>query len=129
MAETGNDCAREKSLDLLHSVLPEPAWMAFRDNGIVEYTGKCGIYTISAGDQTVIRDSRTGRTIAYACLQLSVLAPAYDRMAAEYLLLKNAEDLYWKTANIFDNPYEHLAEVLLIIFDSALMFYLVVLLV
>ena len=128
MTDNRDDCARDKSLELLHSVLPDPAWTVFRENGIVEYAGKCGIYTISAGEQTVIRDARSGRTIAHACLQLSIFAPAYDRMAAEYLILKNAEDLYWRTANIFDNPYEHIAEVLLIIFDSVLLFYLIALL-
>jgi hypothetical protein len=37
--------------------------------------------------------------IARACLQLTIAAPVYDRMIAEYLLLKNDESLYLQTAN------------------------------
>lgn len=59
--------------------------------------------------------------LAYACLQLSVTAPSYDRVVAEYLLLKNAEDAYWKTANVFSRQQSiGLPEVFLIAFDVAL---------
>ena len=60
--------------------------------------------------------------MAYACMQLSIPAPTYDRMAAEYLLLRNAEETYWQTANIFTrvNDDWNLTSMLLIAFDLAL---------
>ncbi len=33
------------------------------------------------------------------CLQLSVPAPPHDRVIAEYMLIRNDEDLYWRTAH------------------------------
>lgn len=67
--------------------------------------GQRGRYTISPYCQTLIED-RHGKCIAYACLQLSIPAPTYDRMVAEYLLIKNDENLYWKTANVFPRQPE-----------------------
>ena len=60
--------------------------------------------------------------VAYACLQLSIPAPTYDRMVAEYLLIRNAEDIYWKTANIFSRSGNEfgIATLFLIAFDIAL---------
>ena len=77
---------------------------------------------ISPYSQTEIRDSTTGRCVAYACLQLSIPAPTYDRMVAEYLLIRNAEDVYWKTANIFSRTGNEfgIATLFLIAFDIAL---------
>ncbi len=87
-----------------------------------QYSGKRGTYVISPYSQTEIRDSTTGRCVAYACLQLSIPAPTYDRMVAEYLLIRNAEDVYWKTANIFSRTGNEfgIATLFLIAFDIAL---------
>jgi len=119
--------ARDKARQVLRSVLADADWATFEEKGIVVYAGRRGIYILSPYGQTIIRDLSSGRMLGRACLQLSVVAPAYDRMAAEYVVLKNAEEFYWKTANIFEQPMEHIAEVLLVIFDLALLFYLVVL--
>ena len=121
---TKDDCerAKDKARQLLRSILPEEVWTEFEDKEIIKISGKRGVYVISAYSQTEIRDLGSGRCITYACLQLSIPAPTYDRMVAEYLLVKNAEDVYWKTANIFERDGNELgiAMLFIIVFDVAL---------
>ena len=114
--------AKDKARELLRYILPEQSWSELEERGIVQVEGKRGIYVISPYSQTEIRDNASGRCVAYACLQLSIPAPTYDRMVAEYLLLKNAEDVYWKTANIFSRSGNEfgIATLFLIAFDIAL---------
>jgi hypothetical protein len=114
--------AKDKARQLLRSILPENAWIELEERGVIQYAGKRGTYVISPYSQTEIRDSTTGRCVAYACLQLSIPAPTYDRMVAEYLLIRNAEDVYWKTANIFSRTGNEfgIATLFLIAFDIAL---------
>src|SRR5689334_24639759 len=114
--------AKDKARQLLHSVLPENQWGELQDKGVFQLSGKRGNYVISPYSQTEIRDASSGRCVAYACLQLSIPAPTYDRMVAEYLLIKNAEDVYWKTANIFSRSGNEfgIATLFLIAFDIAL---------
>src|SRR6266478_6082954 len=114
--------AKDKARQLLRSILPENSWTELEQRGVIQFEGKRGTYVISPYSQTEIRDSPSGRCIAYACLQLSVPAPTYDRMVAEYLLIRNSEDLYWKTANIFSRSGNEfgIATLFLIAFDIAL---------
>src|SRR5262245_50776916 len=114
--------AKDKARQLLRSILPDPSWAELEDKGVIQVEGKRGNYVISPYSQTEIRDSITGRCVAYACLQLSIPAPTYDRMAAEYLLIRNAEEVYWKTANIFSRSGNEfgIATLFLIAFDIAL---------
>lgn len=114
--------AKDKARELLQSVLPESAWSELEDKGVIRVAGKRGNYLISPYSQTEIRDTLSGRCVGYACLQLSIPAPTYDRMVAEYLLLRNAEDLYWKTANIFSRTGNEfsVATLFLMAFDIAL---------
>jgi hypothetical protein len=114
--------AKDKARQLLRSVLPDNSWNELEERGVIQYSGKRGTYVISPYSQTEIRDASSGRCIAYACLQLSIPAPTYDRMVAEYLLLRNAEDVYWKTANIFSRTGNEfgIATLFLIAFDIAL---------
>ena|SRR5688572_15464663 len=114
--------AKDKARQLLRSVLPEASWSELEERGVIQHTGKRGTYVISPYSQTEIRDSSSGRCVAYACLQLSIPAPTYDRMVAEYLLIRNAEDVYWKTANIFSRSGNEfgIATLFLIAFDIAL---------
>ena len=114
--------AKDKARQLLRSVLPENSWNELEERGVIQFTGKRGTYVISPYSQTEIRDSTSGRCVAYACLQLSIPAPTYDRMVAEYLLIKNSEDIYWKTANIFSRTGNEfgIATLFLIAFDIAL---------
>ena len=121
-AQDDYERAKEKARQLLHSILPDNAWSELEERGVVRLSGKRGHYVISPYSQTEIRDSSSGRCVAYACLQLSIPAPTYDRMVAEYLLIKNNEDLYWKTANIFSRSGNEfsIATLFLIAFDIAL---------
>src|SRR5215471_16637985 len=114
--------AKDKARQLLRSVVSEEQWTELQDKGVFLISGKRGNYVISPYSQTEIRDASTGRCVAYACLQLSIPAPTYDRMVAEYLLIKNAEDTYWKTANIFSRSGNEfgIATLFLIAFDIAL---------
>ena len=114
--------AKEKARQLLRSILPDSAWSELEEKGVIQVAGKRGTYVISPYSQTEIRDCCSGRCIAYACLQLSIPAPTCDRMVAEYLLIRNAEEVYWKTANIFSRSGNEfgIATLFLIAFDIAL---------
>ena len=114
--------AKDKARQLLRQILPERSWAELEEKGIIQYAGKRCTYVISPYSQTEIRDNTSGRCLAYACLQLSIPAPTYDRMVAEYLLIKNAEDVYWKTANIFSRSGNEfgIAALFLIAFNIAL---------
>ena len=61
-------------------------------------------------------------------MQLSVPAPVYDRIIAEYVLIRNDEDLYWHTANIFPASWDNrtFAIFLAALFDVMLFVTLVV---
>ena len=119
--------AKENARELLRSILPESSWVDLEERGVIHYVGKRATYVISPYSQTEIRDTSSGRCLAYACLQLSIAAPTYDRMVAEYLLIRNAEDAYWKTANIFSRGGNEfgIATLFLIAFDIALLVNLV----
>jgi hypothetical protein len=88
-----------KSKQLLSEILPQSALQEFLEKDYFHHVGKLGTYRICRTSQTEIY--RKGRRAALGCLQLSVFAPSYDRMAAEYLILRNNEQLYWSKANIF----------------------------
>jgi hypothetical protein len=114
--------AKDKARQLLRSILPDSTWSEFEEKGIIRCTGKRGTYVISPYSQTEIRDAASGLCVAYACLQLSIPAPNYDRMIAEYLLIRNDEDLYWNTANIFSRSGNEfgISTLFLMAFDIAL---------
>lgn len=116
--------AKDKARQLLKSIVSEKEWAELEDRSIIQLTGKRGNYLISPYTRTEIRDLQTGAIKAYACLQLTIPAPIYDRMVAEYLLIKNREDVYWKTANIFSQSGDEfeIATLLLIVLDIALFF-------
>jgi len=88
-----------RAKQLLCEILPERALKEFIEKDYFHYYGRLGVYRISRDSQTEIY--RKGRLAASGCLQLSIFAPSYDRMAAEYLILANDEHLYWNKANIF----------------------------
>ena len=88
-----------KSKQLLCEILPLRALQEFLEKDYFHHVGKLGTYRICRNSQTEIY--RKGRHAASGCLQLSVFAPSYDRMAAEYLILSNNEQHYWNKANIF----------------------------
>ncbi len=92
--------AEESARNLLRAVLPPHAWKRFEKRRVILVKGKRNLYVLSPVSQTQIREKRNGRLVARGCLQLSVHAPYCDRLVAEYLILKNDEELYWKTANI-----------------------------
>jgi hypothetical protein len=115
--------AKDKARQLLRQIVPENSWNELEEKGVIQFTGKRGQYVISPYSQTEIRDASSGKCVAYACLQLSIPAPTYDRMVAEYLLIRNAEDVYWKTANIFSRSGNEfgIATLFLMAFDLALL--------
>jgi hypothetical protein len=117
--------AEENALLLLKSVLPEDQWAGLEKKGIVVFTGQRNVYVLSPTSQTEIHDKANGRLLARACLQLSVPAPGGDRLIAEYLILKNNEDLYWRTANVFSKIEWEIAVPLLILGDMILLINLI----
>lgn len=116
----------QRAREMLRSVLPDEMWSRVVEKGVIEYTGTRATYIISPDSTTEIRDLATGRAVGRACLQLSVPAPAYDRMLAEYLLLRNAEALYWKTANIFDQNHPDLPVLIFGVLDICLFLHLLI---
>ena len=116
----------ERARETLRSVLPDEMWSRVMEKGVIEFTGTRATYMISSDSTTEIRDLVTGRAVGRACLQLSISAPAYDRMIAEYLLLRNAEALYWKTANIFDQNHPDLPVLILGVLDICLFLHLLI---
>lgn len=102
------DSPDNRAMELLRRVLPETQCAQFTETGILEVSGCRGIYRICASDLTRILDAQTRRPINSACLQLSVTAPVHDRIIAEYLFIRNDEDLYWRTANIFPAGLDNL---------------------
>src|SRR3989304_6532390 len=90
-----------RARELLRRILPEPQWTQFDETGVVEVSGSRGIYQMSCRELTRVFDSQTKRLRVTTCLQLSIPAPAADRIIAEYVLIQNDADLYWQTANIF----------------------------
>jgi hypothetical protein len=121
-ARSDHDNATERARNLLQEVISEKEWGEFEDRGTFKVMGKRGRYILSPYSRTGILDRETNRCIAYSCLQLTIPAPHYDRMVAEYLLIKNTEDTYWQTANIFsgDSNEFGIAVLCMIIFDATL---------
>jgi hypothetical protein len=100
MADEGEAITPEaKARRLLCEILPTRALKEFLEKDYFHHYGKLGVYRISRDSQTEIY--RKGRLAASGCLQLTIFAPSYDRMIAEYLILANDEQLYWTKANIF----------------------------
>ena len=100
MADEGEAITPEaKARRLLCEILPARALKEFLEKDYFHHYGKLGVYRISRDSQTEIY--RKGRLAASGCLQLTIFAPSYDRMIAEYLILANDEQLYWTKANIF----------------------------
>jgi hypothetical protein len=95
------ESADTRARELLRRVLPERQWAQFSETGVLDVPGSRGTYRICAGDLTRLFNSQTRQPFANLCLQLMVPAPVYDRILAEYLLIRNDEDLYWQTANVF----------------------------
>jgi hypothetical protein len=123
-----NESPNERARHVLRAVLPDATWSAFEEKGFITFKGNRGEYMISPHSTTEIREPGTGRYVGQACLQLSTPAPVYDRMITEYLLLKNAEDFYWQTANIFGNGPLGILESLFALLDLILLIHLLVIL-
>jgi hypothetical protein len=119
--DDGYESAKNRARNLLLEILPPIERERFCCTGVIHVTGSRSgnVYEISPGSQTTIRHQ--GKIIAYTCLQLSLPFPTFDRMVAEYLLIKNDENHYLLTANVFANTRPlGIATLLLIVFDVAL---------
>ena len=117
-------CASNKALQLLRMALPDALWSELVKSGIIQFTGQRANYLISCHSRTKVYDRTTGQCLAYSCVQLSIEAPDYDRMLAEYLMLKNDEDCYWQKANIF-RPASDVALLFVGALDVCLLAYVV----
>ena len=118
-----HESADSRANELLRRILPEKEWVQFSETGVLEVPGAHGTYQICDRDLTQVIHPNNRRPFANACLQLSVPAPAKDRIIAEYMLIRNDEDLYWRTANIFPAGLDNgaLAEFFLAAIDALLL--------
>ena len=92
--------ARQRSYSLLCSLLPDEERASFRSKCFLDVSTASGrVYRIYPFQQTEI--FKRDRLESYACLQLTVRAPVFDRMIAEYLILRNDEPFYRSNAHIY----------------------------
>ena len=122
----GYEVAKDRARNLLLEILQPSERDRFCNTGVIHVTGSRSgdVYEISPGSQTAIHHQ--GQVVAHACLQLSMPFPTCDRMVAEYLLIKNDENLYLLKANVFANDRSlGIPALLLIVFDVALVVNLV----
>jgi hypothetical protein len=93
---------RERALALLERVVAPEEFKSFNDNKYIELTGKKYRYRIKQAGQTALYNLKSGVVEQNACLQLTDnTAPTEDRVVMEYLMIKNKENKYLKTANLF----------------------------
>ena len=123
-----DDTADGRAQELLCRILPAMEWDRFRQTGVLEVPGSRGTYRICTHNFTRVLDAPTHRPRVSTCLQLTVPAPVLDRIITEYLLIRNDEDLYWRTANIFPAGVENrvLAGFLVALLDVVLLGILIV---
>jgi hypothetical protein len=122
--QSGAISPQAKAKQLLCEILPDKALREFMDGDCFHHVGKLGVYRISRNSQTEIYQRR--RLVALGCLQLTIFAPSYDRMAAEYLILSNDERLYWRKANISPvRRFRHIRLAAVALLDCALFLKLV----
>ena len=86
--------------ELLRSILSDTEWNQFYQTGTLQIAGKAGIYRLRTTGPTQVLDSETHRLVTTTRLQLATAASARDRVIAEYLLIRNDENVFWQTANI-----------------------------
>ena len=120
-------CPEVRAKDLLRRILPVGQWEQFSETGTLEILGSRGIYRVCVRDLTRVLDAQTRRPRAGTCLQLTIPAPVHDRIIAEYMLIRNDEDLYWRMANIFPAGLHNrvLTEFLLAALDALLLILLI----
>jgi hypothetical protein len=84
---------------LLQSILSERDWDWFTQTGTLEIAAKAGIYRVCTHSPTKILDSETRRLVITTRWRGTATSER-DRVIAEYLLIRNDENLYWQTVNI-----------------------------
>ena len=124
-AVTYEDAPRVKARELLCEILPAVQREEFLATNSFSQKGQLATYRICRGSQTEVY--RNGRLVAYACLQLTIPTPSYDRMIAEYLILNSDEGLYWNKANVVpaESSRLSLSLILLVVMNLALLLNLV----
>ena len=99
--QSSKNAARE----LLQSIISEEQWIRFNQSGTLELEGKGGIYRLTTNGLTKVLDSASRRVVAATRLQPAGAASARDRVIAEYLLIRNDENLYWQSAIIANEEF------------------------
>lgn len=95
--------AKARACLLLKSLISESQRNELAEKGVISVRAASGkTYVINPYTQTSVYSGK--RLIAYACMQLSIPAPTYDRMLAEYLLIVNDEAEYLRKVNWFSQP-------------------------
>lgn len=85
--------------ELLRSILSDKEWVQFKEIGTLEINGKAGIYRVRMHGATQVLDSET-RHLVTTTRWGPKGHSARDRVIAEYLVIRNDENLYWQAANI-----------------------------
>jgi hypothetical protein len=117
--QSSKNAARE----LLQSIISEEQWNRFNQSGTLELEGKGGIYRLSTNGATKVLDSATRRVVVAMRFRPAGASSPRDRVIAEYLLIRNDENLYWQTATIEPEqpPSHRKLTVLMAAFDAILL--------
>src|SRR5215468_5867056 len=115
--------SKSAARELLQWILSEEQWNRFNQSGTLELEAKGGVYRLSTNGPTKVLDSATRRVVATTRLQQAGTASARDRVIAEYLLIRNDENLYWQSAIIApEKPSSHRRlSLLMAAFDTILL--------
>lgn len=103
--------AKNKANELLKRILTDEEFLYYEKEFCVNVVGAKWDYRIFSDGLTHIREHGSNVVIYTACLQIEPVegksAPRADRIVMEYLLIKNDEERYLSTANLFDQrpPY------------------------
>jgi len=97
---TYRQSSRNSARELLLSILSEEEWNRFNQAGVLEIAAKCGVNRLNVNGPTRLLDSGTRNVVATTHFQILPAGSARDRVIAEYLLIRNDENLYWQTVRI-----------------------------
>jgi len=118
--------SRNAARELLLAIISEEQWSRFNQSGTLALEGKGGIYRLSTNGPTKVLDSATRRVVASMRFQPAGAGSPRDRVIAEYLLIRNDENLYWQTATIESEqpPSHRRLTILMAVFDTILLLFL-----
>src|SRR5437879_794172 len=85
---------------LLRTILSDTEWNQFYQTGNPDVAGQAVIYRFRTSGLSQVLDSGSRRLVTTTRLPPATAASARDRVIADYLLIRNDENVFWQTAYI-----------------------------